>query len=421
MAQSNTFSTAGSDLEKGYKKVASQLYVGFKRATEEYEWFDDFPEEEIEFSAREMLIPLDVQRGYGAAMIPEAGYEARTVSPELNEGTVTWVNMSQRFFISTVSKALDQRAKNAQIIRQVKFQSLKAVESMARLVGVQTYGFSTGVVCKTSTDATAASGQAYTLIDAYGVSTLDNAAYLASLFTVGQGVALIRAGALVTNAIGVVTAVNASTPSITVTWAGSVDCDANDQIVYANAVTDTTITASDYNRWPVGLLDAITSTSVHGLSSSTEAEWAAALNDSTGGRFSFIKLKKMRQALHNNGGRKLTDIIWANGVENDTEAGERAARVYESAQLDLDGSVKAKGVRFRTSALVPNGCVFGFDRDAYSKFSLMDKPDADGIVPWASMDKAEDRAGFKASLEFSYARMVRARRGLALMSGLTEQ
>jgi hypothetical protein len=200
-----------------------------------------------------------------------------------------------------------------------------------------------------------------------------------------------------------------------------VDVTQNDSIVFCNAVTDATITATDYNRWPVGLLDALTSTSVHGISSSTKAEWAAGYANTSGGRFSFVRLKALKQGLANTGGKKLTDIIWSNGVENDVEAGERAALRYgDSMVMDLDGKVKAKGITFRTSALVPPGHVIGYDRDCYSKFALHDKPASDA-PDWGAGDKAEDRNALKFSFDFSYARMVRARRGLGYLSGLTEQ
>jgi hypothetical protein len=420
MAQSNTH-TSVSDLAKGYKKKATKLYTAFKRSNEEWGWVGDVPDEDIIPSGRENLIPLDIKRGYGAAMIPDGGYEARTITPAMNEGSFDFVEASARFFISRRARAFDTRAREAQIIRQVKYSSMKCFEALSRRVSLQFYGFTTGIVADTSTNATATSGTAYTLEDAFGVSTLDNAAYLASLFEVDDGVALVRAAALVTNAIGVITAKSASTPSITVTWAGSVDADANDSFVFANAVTDTTITATDYSRWPVGLLDAVTSTTVHGLASSTEANWAAALNNTDGGRFNFVKLKKMRQALRNQGDAELTDLVWSNGVENDVEAGERSARMYSSSAMDLDVSVRAKGVKIHTSPLVPPGEVIGWDRDCIGKKDLTDRPDEDGLVDFGEMDKAEDRSGWKGGLHLIYARIIRNRAGLARYGGITEQ
>lgn len=419
MAQANTHTTF-SDLSKGYKKKATKLYTAFKAMNEEWSWVGDIDDEDIT-PGRENLIPLNIKRGYGAAMIPDGGYEARTVTPAMNEGSFDFVEASARFFISRRSRAMDSRAAQSAIIKQVKYSSMKCFEAISRRVSLQFYGFPAGTVAVNQTDATATSGQAYTLADAYGVAALDNAAYIASLFDVGDGVGLIDGTSLVTNGLGVITAVTAATPSITVTWGGSVDADVGDFIVFANAVTDTTVTATDQGRWPVGLLDAITSTTVHGLATSSEANWAPALNNSDGGRFNFVKLKKMRQALHNRGSADLTDIVWSNGVENDVEEGERAARMYSSSAMDLDVSVKAKGVKFHTSALVPPGEVIGWDRDAIGKKDLTDRPDENGVIDFGEMDKAEDRAGWKGGLHMIYARVIRNRAGLARYSALDEQ
>lgn len=421
MAGGSNSHTSVSDLEKGYKKSVMAMQKQFARQNEEYGWFDDIPDAEITPSGRENLIPLDVTRGFSSHMVSDGGYEARTVSPALQEGTFSFVHANSRFFISVRARAFDSKAKGNQIVRQIKYQSMKCFEGLSRVFSLQTYGFTTGILADTSTNATATSGQAYTLEDAFGVAAMDNAAYLASLFAVDQRVALIRSAALVTNGLGVITAVTAATPSITVTWDGSVDADANDSLVYAEGVTDATITASDYGKWPVGLLDAIQSTSVHGLSGSTYPNWTAAGNNSDGGRFNATKLKKMRQALRNRGDANLTDVIWSNGVENDVEAGERSARVYQSSALDLDQSVKAKGVTFRTSPLVPPGCVFGIDRDALGKKVLTDKPGEGSIIDGEMLYKAEDRSGFKGGLDLIHARVIRKRAGLFLFSALDEQ
>lgn len=422
MAQSNTYTTGTSTLVKNYKKVATKAYEAFKTSTEEFDWIDDIPTEDVEISLREILIPLDIAPAYGTAMIPEAGYEAVTATPAMDEGSVSVVQMNQRFIISLLSQQADQKARAAQVFRQVKYQTMKAAEAMARRVGQQTYGYSTGVVAQVSAGAGAATSHTITIKNAWGDSNQNNAAQLASLFKIGEGVALIQSSALVTNAIGTVTAVSASTPSITVTWGGSVTTTTNDNIVFANAVTDATITATDFGRWPVGFLDACKSSSVHSLATSSQAEWAAGYADTTGGRLSYVRINKLRQGLLNTGSRKLNKLIWSNGVLNDVTAGERAALRYNSStDLDLDGSISIKGVKTYTSVLVPTGSVFGWDSDVYSKLLLTDKPDTDGVIPWAEMDKSEDRNALKASINFTYARMVRSRRGMGYFQSLTEQ
>jgi len=301
---------------------------------------------------------------------------------------------------------------------QVKYQSKKSLEALARRVALQFYGLSTGTVSLTSTSATATT-QTLTLIDAFSQSILDDTTYLSSLYEVGDRIGMVPSGALTANGLGVITA-NAS-GVLTVVFDGSVVVAANDAITFANIVTDTTISATDYNKWPSGLLDIVTSSSLHGLATSSEANWAAARNNTSGGRFSYVKIKKHRQAIKNASGGNMTDVIWANGVENDVEAGERAARIYDSSAMDLDGSIKAKGVTFRTSALVPNGHVFSYDRSGWGKKLLTDKPAEDGMLDFGDMYKAEDRSGLKGGFDLIYALVCRSRAKFARDASLTEQ
>jgi hypothetical protein len=239
---------------------------------------------------------------------------------------------------------------------------------------------------------------------------------------VGDRVALHQGGTMVTNGMAVITAKSAATPSITVTFDGAADSADNDLIVFANGVTDTTLAGgSDYNKWPVGLLDITTSTSVHGLSGSTYSAWNAARNSTAGGRYGAAMLKADKQAVQNASDGSVTDVIMAQGVENDVEAGERAARIYQSSAMDLDQSVKAKGVQFHTSPLVPPGHVFAYDRSGWGKKILTEKPSEDGSLDWSELFKAEDRSGWKGGFDFIYAIVCRNRGKFVRRAALTEQ
>jgi hypothetical protein len=232
---------------------------------------------------------------------------------------------------------LDKAARGNYIIRQIKWQSLKCIEAVMRKYGFMFYGFSTGVLCKNSGTQGAAASHTLTLKDPFGLSSLSTGpnykAYLASMFVVGEGVALLsNSTTLRANAIGNVTALSATTPSIDVTWVpGNATPTDNDLVVYANGVTGQTISETDANKWNVGLLDANTSTSVHGVSSGTESTWASALNDSNGGSLDFVKGKKIRQALENKGDTTLKRIVYSNGVENDFQARERGALLWTNS------------------------------------------------------------------------------------------
>jgi hypothetical protein len=417
-----TYTTAGTTLNKVYRKIQGGMMKVFQAKTEEWQLIDDIDELDIDLSAREMTIPIDVNPSYGVAMIPEAGREANPTTPNLDEITVSWVNLNKRFTASLTSKYLDKKAAEGQVIRQFRYQTMKVMEAISTRVGQQFYGFSTGVVCKSSTNATATT-QTLTLVDAYGDSGLDDTAYLSSFFEVGDCVALVRSSALVTNAIGEITS-KAVAGEIVVVFIGSVDADAGDEVVFANnpASSSNTLAANtDYNKWPVGLKDAAESTSVHGLASTSAPNWDAALVNTSGGRYSVIKDRKARQALQNKGDGKGDIRIMSNGVQNDIVDSQLAALRFSSAQnMEFDGSFKTKGTKDFTSRKVPNGHVWLLDKDAMSKFSLLPKP-SEGGQTWADGDKAEDFNALKFSVDFPYGFVVKSRRKIAQYRGLTEQ
>jgi hypothetical protein len=416
-----TITTAQTTLVKAYRKMQGALLMGFQSMSEEWDLFDEIPTYDLTISAREMTVPIRVYGAGRSAMIAEGALEKNPVTPPLEELTLTWANLNERWMTTLTARYLDSKAQAGQIIRQLRYQAMEALEAISNTVSWQFYGFSTGVACQTTTVATQASG-AYTLANAFGIAALGNAGYLASMFTVYDRVALIRAGALVANAIGQITAVDPVAGTITVTWLGAVTSASGDNIVFANSVENTTIAGTDWNLCPSGILDALTSTSLHGLSGGTVANWNPALYSTTAGRFSGLKLRKARQAIGNLGGGKADLVIWSNGVENDTIEAERAlSRFSGTFGMELDGSVKAKGIEFFTSRKVPNGFVFILDRDeTVGKYSLLPKPDS-GTPPWSDGDKMENRNALQFSIDFPYAYIWKNRRTLAAYANQTEQ
>lgn len=416
------YTTAGTTLNKAYRKIQGGMMKIFQSKTEEWQLFDEIPEHDITLSAREMTVPIDCNPAYGTASIPEAGREANPVTPNLDEITLTWINLNQRWTTSLTSKYLDKKAAEGQVVRQLRYQAMKAMEALSNRVGQQFYGFSTGVVCKQSTVATSAT-ITLTLKDAYGDADLDDAAYLSSFFVAGDWIALVRSAALVTNAIGEITS-TAVAGEIVVVFIGTVTSADNDQIVFANnAVSsgNTLAANTDYNKWPVGLKDACESASVHGLANTSVANWDVALLSDVAGRYSIIKERKARQALQNKGDGKLELRILSNGVQNDMVDGQLAAvRFSTGMNMEFDGSIKSKGVTEFTSRKVPPKHVFLSDKDAFAKFSLVPKP-TEGAPSWADGDKAEDINALKFSVDFPYGFVVQSRRKMALYSNCTEQ
>lgn len=418
MALAYAITTGGTTLNKVWRKSQGKLLSVYQTMVEEWSWLEKLRKFDINISAREITTPVDVTKPTNASIIPEGGFEDAPSTPGLQEITLTWSNYNKRWTTTLTSRFLSRLGQDNKVIDQFKYQGLKAIEGLSRTVGRDFYGFSTGILALNTTVGTN-STQTLTLSAGYGLAAISNAAYIASLFTVGDRVSLVRTGALVTNAIGTITAINAATPSITVVWNGSVTSANGDAVVPAGNVENATLAGgTHFNLALTGLLDGMQSASLHGL---TDANWVAGYSDATGGRFTGPRLRRMRQAINNLGGGKLTDIIWSNGVSNDVfglQAG--AVRFTDSFKMELDGEATAKGVDFRTSQRVPPGFLFGFDRDSIRKFSLVDFPE-EGDVVWDDGDKLQDQNAFVFSIDFPLAMVFTNRRNLAWFSGLTEQ
>lgn len=423
MAVATYTPTTSSDLEEIWRKVQTKVQKGLEFGSDEYMNLDDLQEFEVDWSSREITVPLDINEGAGIASIQEGGYEARPSSPEVAELSLSWVLFNGRFTVTKTSHWVEERSPRALLTKQMKYQAMKKVQDLGRHFGDYFYGFSTGVLCETTTAATQSSGT-YSLNDGYGQSGIDNAAYIARMFKVGDYVALVRSGSLVTNAIGQVTAVSASTPSITVTWNGSVTSVAADQVVKANSLENETLAGgTDYNKGLVGLLDMVTSTSVHSLSSSSVANWDVAYSDTGGGRFTGVKIHRARQEIQNEGGGDLNCIYVDQGVERDMVALQQAAVRFSSPfNMEMDGSVKTKGTTIKAWKRVPPGYAFPVDRRSIRKMTLLPTPDESGNAPvWDDGEKVTDRSAYVFNIDWPVATVCLNRKNLTYFSGLTTQ
>lgn len=420
--------TTVSSLSDLSKKTNTDVKVALKRKTEEYEWFDDFPDERIIPSGNEMRIVLDVAYQTGGAMIPDGGYEdaLSTVAPA--HGTFTFVQMNKRYSFTTLQKAFGSRGRAGYIQEQTLYSSIKAVERMARLIGVQTYGISTGTVAVVKTTTGAASVMTDLPIkNAYGSGLIPGTGaadklYLNNGFRVNDLVAIVHSAAILEFGVVVASpAASGTAGNIDVTWNSSITATAGDLILFAAAVTGATLNETDINRWPVGLLDGLNSSSVHGLATSSQSNWQAGYTNTAGGRMAYATQEAMINGLWNNGGVKMNRVIYSQGVRRDIIAGERAAMRYDnSSDFDWDGEVGTKGVKYMTSVLAPTGMFIGWNNECISKKVLSDKPDYEGGPNIFSLDKVQDKGAIAASYDFIYARIWSNRAGTGYASGLTE-
>lgn len=410
--------TTSSDLEEIWKKVQTNLMQGMKFMSEEWENLEDLKKFDVAWSSREILVPLDLQEGYGVASIAEGGYEAMPSTPEANELSLSWVLFNKRFTHTLTSHWIEQKSPGAQAENNLKYMGAKAIQALGRNFSDYHYGFSTGYLAQTSTVATATSGQAYTLKAGYGVSGITDGTFITDKFKVGDRVALVRAAALVTNAIGTITALSASTPSITVTWNGSVTSADEDYVVKANSQANTLIADTDYNRGLVGKLDMLTTASVHGLSSSTNANWAAGYADTSGGRLTGMRIRKAVQDIKNAGGGKVDRMDVDQGVERDMIGQQLAAvRYADTSSMDLDGSVKYGGIKFNATERVPPGYAIPYVSKSVRRMQLLPKP-SQGPA-WPMGEKIQDRSAYVFSLDFPLAQVCLNRGNMGYFSGLT--
>ena len=419
MATATYSVTANSSVNKIWRKVQGDLQTALQFECEEWDLLDDLRGFEIDWSAREITVPLDINEGYGVATIPEGGYEGRPSSPNAEEITLTWQQFNKRFTASWIARAIDQNSRDAMIERQIVFQGRHAVRDLQRHFSDYFYGFSTGYLARlVDNESQATTLDDVALDDAYGVAGIDDDAYIAAMFKAGDYVALVRSGALVSSAIGVVDEVDAANGEIDVTWNGSADPAADDYVVKANSLENTTITGTDYNRGLVGVLDAMTSASVHSLSNSSVPNWDVAYSDTTSGRFTGLKLHRAKQEIMNEGGGKGNLVIWSQGVERDVLDQMQAAVRFDSPfELEIDGSVKSRGVKFFTSRRVPPGYVFVMDKSSFRRMSLLPKP---GQPAWGDGDKLENQNGFVFSLDWPVALVHLNRKNYAYFSSQQE-
>lgn len=426
MAQATTtVSTSATDLSKIWRKVQGDLYEGFQFLSEEYAQMDRVPKYSIDVSAREITVPVDLNEEIGVADIGEGGDEARASSVNVEEVTLSYILMNARFTASVTARILDQFHRAAEFKKQIVYQGMKKMQALARHWSDYFYGYGTAILALTDTDLTAGP-DTLTLKNGLNDSTIGGAdatsgAYIAKLFKVNEYVAVLDAGALVTGAIGKITAVvSQANPTIAVTWNGSPSITTNGlQIVLANSVENTTIDGTSYNRGLIGLLDGSKSASVHSLSNATVPNWDVAGSDATGGRLSPVRLKKAFDTIRNDGPWPADRIIMSQGVSRDLFALQSAAlRFNDPFALELDGDIKSQGKQIFVTKRVPPGYCWVMSKKALNRLDVQPKPDTP--TEWSGGQKMENKSGYIFVIDLVTQLVWRVRKSVYYFSGLQE-
>lgn len=422
MAAQTTALTLSTALNKYWRKIQGRISTAFAHGKrKEKQFFDSLESFEAPYSAYEVTFPLDLNERYGIASIPEAGAMAQASSVNAVEATVQAVNFNGRFSISDIAKYADRGMAN-QLMRQLRAQATQKIDAITEHFSDYLHGGSDAVLAITDTDFSGTS-QTLTLKDGYGNSNITAAKYLASLFKPGDRVAFVAGGsdALIdANAFGTVTASNKSTGVLSVTTDGSVSYSTNGiRIVKANAIEGTTLAGgTDFGKGLVGMETLLFSTSVHGVSGSTNPNWTTAYATTAAGRFTFSKLARAKHEIENDGGLMADFLMMSQGVERDVIAQERAGLQYADATgLTLDGDIKARGLQKVVTKNVAPGRVVVGAKAALNKWEILP---VEGDSAWGDLRPREDYAASVGRVDWFGNLVLKNRKGLAVFQNQTE-
>jgi hypothetical protein len=414
-----TVATSKTTVNGVWRKVQAPLQVAAQFMVDEWDMLDDLAEFDVNWSAREITVPLDLSDDVGIASIPEGGYEARPASPNPTDATLTWILLNGRWTISKTARWIDQINRAAMLERQLLFQGQKKLQAMARRLAEYMYGFSTATMAKVVGDAAGV----ITLKDQYGIAGLGSTTApfaVTNAFRVNDWVAVLNPSGPALRGISKITAVTPATPSITISPDIGTTA-ANDLIVFANSLENTTLAGgTDRDNGLTGFLDAVTSTSLHNVSGASFDKWNPGFTDTTGGRFTGPRLMKARQSCMNKGGGDgIDNILYDQGVERDVIAYLQAAvRFSDPYGMQLDGSPKAKGITFKSTRFVPEGFAFGFLKSKLNKMVLLPKP---GTPSWDDAKPLIDQSGFIFAIDYPCQLVWKNRGNTAYWQSLSRQ
>lgn len=410
---------------KLWKKVQGTAVDGIGYAVEEMGWLGDLKPSKFDASLREVSRPLNVYRAGGVASIAEGAYEAIPGSPDLEEITASLVHFNKRITISKLIKYVDKMGGDTQLKRDIKFRAMHAVTAMKERIALGFYAGSGAIIATTDTDITAAASDTLTLAAGLNQSWITDAAYLTRWFVAGatagvaDKVALMDASSDTTvRAVGRVSAKSTTNGTITVTYDTTPSGHSTNgiRVVFSNSMDNTAI---ELNRGFVGLVDVLTATSVHGLSSSSVTDWAVANADTTGGRFSGARLRVGQDLIEDDGG-KADRVLLDKAVYRDLILQYQSPlRVSDPYALPIDGDVKARGVQWQKSKRVPPGLAVAYDASAWEKFFWKPELGDSEDMGWGDLKEMEDLSGFLGTIDFIGNLVCNKRKAFAYWRGLT--
>ncbi len=424
--QSPSYESASS-LADLYQKTATTVKTGIKLTAEEGQLLRMMPRENIAYSPNESRFPVVLDYPLPPAMISEFGYLAQLTTQAPTSGTFSMAEMSYRFSYSNLAQAIDRRAKAAQIERQTAFQAAQAAAGMGQAAALGVYGTSAGTIAvvaatgsagTTQTDIQLKNGFGWSLVAG---STTASKTQISAMIPKGAQMALIRSGSLVEfGTVAASPAASAGVGYVDITFASSVTPTANDVLVFASAVTDSTIAGTDVNNWTTGAADVFNGSTLHGIDPSAYPNWTEGYNNtSVGGHLTFAVKEAIINGIANHAGVAPNRFLVGQGVMRDAIQTEISnGRRYNAGEaVTLEGELD--GSRYFTSRLVPNDMLIAYYDQAFTKVDLSQQP-TDGMGPDVfKIVDVPDRAGVAAQYEWFHAQLCTSRAAFGVAAGLT--
>lgn len=414
--------TGTSDVNIAWRKIQGKVTEGAEFFSEEYNWFDDYPVEAIDWSLRETTIPVDLAHETGAGFLSEGGKLMKPSSVNMTELTVPLAQLNARFTASKLAEYANKGMSN-QVEEQLAYQAAKKVQAMVRKFAIHTHGSSSGTLALTDTNiANAASQDDIVLYDAFGYSALDNAAYLASLFKLNERIAFVDGSSVSANSMGYIDTIDATNGDINVTYDTTATANTNNglKVVGAQALGAESTAVTDYNKAINGWADFLTVANLHGINQTTYPVWTPG-SDTTGGRLTSDRLWKAAHTIQNNGGGKLNTVQLSQGVWRDLVKQEATLVRHDSPKgMELDGSVKMGGVTFKMSKYCFPQHAICYDKKSIRKISLLPKPSKSGGLTWKDGKELIDDDGYVFEVNMVVGLFNTNRANVFYFSGLTE-
>lgn len=408
-----------SHVNKLYRKVQGPLQKGYQFMCEEWENMSDLPEYATDWSAREITFPIDLNEGVGATSIPEGGWEAEASSPNVEECTINWILLNAVFTISKTAKFIDQKSARAMIVKQLYYQARKKLQAMMRQYSDMSYGFSTGVLAQCDLNISGASTGTITLKNAYGQSWISGATtaqkrYLSNLFRIGDKITGVHTAAKVFGATITDRDVDAGT--IDVTYESSTTVNQTGIMLVHNNSLDSSLGGSSYNRGLIGLLEILFGVSVQNL---THDNWTPTSVDTTAGRFNGMKIHKARQEQHNEGDSSPDTLLMSQGIERDMVVQQSAAVRFSSTfNMEVDGSVKARGLTIKSTRRVPPGLASLYAKKHRKRGALI--PNPTDRPAWGDGQKVPHRSLFEFPMDLPCFHVTTNRKAFSAWYNQTE-